>query len=68
MPKLRPQKLEELPGGGTDDRGIFPWKDSEKMESRVMIIEETDFFFGVFCFKLPKTEVQADDMLLHKGP
>lgn len=41
---------------------------TEKMESWVMIIEGDRFFFGVFCFKLPKTEVQADDMLIHKGP
>ena len=54
IPQLRPQKLEELPGGGTDDREIFPWKDCEKMESRVMIIEETDLFFGCSVSSSPK--------------
>ena len=53
IPQLRPQKLEELPGVWTDDRGNFPWKDCEKMESRVMIIEETIFFLGVL-FQAPQ--------------
>lgn len=57
IPQLRPQKLEELPGVGilmTDDRGNFRWKDCEKMESWVMIIEGDRLFFLGVLFQAPQ--------------
>jgi len=41
-------------GWDSDDRGNFPWKDCEKMESRVMIIEETFFVFLGVLFQAPQ--------------